>query len=609
MSTYNRVVAADSTASLAPTVRARLATEMADPASDVGASLADTFATTGEVRSNAATDGTDQTATLNAELAALNTGGGGTLILPAGSITVSGQIIIPNDGGGIFATDAQLQRTMRIVGQGGYHTGQQQSNPTTGGTRLLMGYQSGTYNNAKIITRGLGRLVIRDLIMKSSVPADATPFLFTTNTTLHLIGLAFMGASSTATGCQIDAIVLGGTKKAVLGVDIGYDNPNSAFQGYGTVIERCYFDRIRRAVYGRSYANHTVTRDCFVEKTCGTNLAVGACIEFNGNLDVTVSQAGDYDTGDQVHSNYLNGLGYVHQIKLVQATRVLITGNGSPDPQANLLSLVGCYAGVEGGTTYPSVSNQIYGNHVQAVDKHLFEDTASSGRNTIIGGGVTEGHKLRGNVSIDPGDQFPAQIGKVNFTGAITSDAVVHTWEVIDPITAAEIPWRITNGGVNWLLLNQGASPSWRMAGRLALDGNTLFPAGSTALAIGNNYTASDAELVLNPPSGKNATLKFQLGGTNLWQVYNGKGTLLYVRDMAAGVMALTFATGATNTGSATFAGAVIAGGPVKPQSATTAARPSAGSAGVGAMVYDTTLSKPIWSDGTTWRDAAGTAV
>ena len=44
MSTYNRVVAADSSASLAPTVRARLATEMADSTSDVGASLSGTFA-------------------------------------------------------------------------------------------------------------------------------------------------------------------------------------------------------------------------------------------------------------------------------------------------------------------------------------------------------------------------------------------------------------------------------------------------------------------------------------------------------------------------------------------------------------------------------------
>lgn len=40
-----------------------------------------------------------------------------------------------------------------------------------------------------------------------------------------------------------------------------------------------------------------------------------------------------------------------------------------------------------------------------------------------------------------------------------------------------------------------------------------------------------------------------------------------------------------------------------------TGSRPAAGTVGNGAMFYDTTLSKPIWSDGTVWRDAAGTAV
>lgn len=41
---------------------------------------------------------------------------------------------------------------------------------------------------------------------------------------------------------------------------------------------------------------------------------------------------------------------------------------------------------------------------------------------------------------------------------------------------------------------------------------------------------------------------------------------------------------------------------------AVTASRPAPGGS-VGAMFYDTTLAKPIFSDGTVWRDAAGTAV
>jgi hypothetical protein len=40
-----------------------------------------------------------------------------------------------------------------------------------------------------------------------------------------------------------------------------------------------------------------------------------------------------------------------------------------------------------------------------------------------------------------------------------------------------------------------------------------------------------------------------------------------------------------------------------------TGARPSAGSVPEGTQLYDTTLNVPIWSDGATWRNAAGTAV
>lgn len=40
-----------------------------------------------------------------------------------------------------------------------------------------------------------------------------------------------------------------------------------------------------------------------------------------------------------------------------------------------------------------------------------------------------------------------------------------------------------------------------------------------------------------------------------------------------------------------------------------TANRPTAASAGAGAQIYDSTLGKPIWSNGTVWKDAAGTTV
>lgn len=55
--------------------------------------------------------------------------------------------------------------------------------------------------------------------------------------------------------------------------------------------------------------------------------------------------------------------------------------------------------------------------------------------------------------------------------------------------------------------------------------------------------------------------------------------------------------------------GDVDASGFVRPGRYATGARPSASSVGAGAMIYDSTLSKPVWSNGTVWKDAAGTTV
>lgn len=40
-----------------------------------------------------------------------------------------------------------------------------------------------------------------------------------------------------------------------------------------------------------------------------------------------------------------------------------------------------------------------------------------------------------------------------------------------------------------------------------------------------------------------------------------------------------------------------------------TGGRPSAVAAGAGAFYYDTTLGKPAWSNGSVWKDAAGTTI
>lgn len=55
--------------------------------------------------------------------------------------------------------------------------------------------------------------------------------------------------------------------------------------------------------------------------------------------------------------------------------------------------------------------------------------------------------------------------------------------------------------------------------------------------------------------------------------------------------------------------GTVQFAGPAQLQAVVSTARPSATVAGVGAMIFDTTLAKPIFSDGAVWRDATGVTV
>lgn len=67
--------------------------------------------------------------------------------------------------------------------------------------------------------------------------------------------------------------------------------------------------------------------------------------------------------------------------------------------------------------------------------------------------------------------------------------------------------------------------------------------------------------------------------------------------------------TAGTSVGHAVWDGTQLVPVSVPLRGDSTANRPSAATAGTGTPFYDTTLKKPIWSDGTTWRDASGTAV
>lgn len=102
------------------------------------------------------------------------------------------------------------------------------------------------------------------------------------------------------------------------------------------------------------------------------------------------------------------------------------------------------------------------------------------------------------------------------------------------------------------------------------------------------------------------------IGDTNSFYIAGASGTQ-YI-NAQSGTKAVTVTNGGSLVGrSGNFADLKFKldadFGGIRSGSYTTATRPSAATLGPGTRIYDSDLRKPVWSDGTTWRDATGTAV
>lgn len=129
--------------------------------------------------------------------------------------------------------------------------------------------------------------------------------------------------------------------------------------------------------------------------------------------------------------------------------------------------------------------------------------------------------------------------------------------------------------------------------------------AGDMALyAWGGGAIGSDSVLNIGDPNRRQRFHRLDLTAEmfchlgEAGQVYVGDGVVAWGGDFDV-ELRRTAAGSLSMAGTQTF----------KTGQAATASRPSAATRGKGAQFYDTTLNRPIWSDGVTWRDAAGTAV
>lgn len=220
---------------------------------------------------------------------------------------------------------------------------------------------------------------------------------------------------------------------------------------------------------------------------------------------------------------------------------------------------------------------------------------------------------------------------EVGFVGCVSIGALGHGFNVSSGAKNARFTnCRATGSGLAGLNFFSAAAGDYISGSDLDLAGNTggSFLSGGTSPAFdlfnvrisptsvlavvtttadisanvtarGNIYvipsTSTDyRELGVQRVSGGN-TYKIAMGGSGT------AGVLLAARDGTT-FATLTFSY---NGGAPVLTSNV----PIKPPSYTTAGRPSAVSVGAGAMVYDTTLGKPVWSNGSVWKDAAGTTV
>jgi hypothetical protein len=245
--------------------------------------------------------GTDNSTAMLSLLSTVYTAGGGTIYLPKGRYLMLSQFLLPNDGAG---RPNQPPITLSGAGAGwaGYF------GPMLPASALDLRYSSGP----KIDTRGTGILRIAALGLEDN-GYDTSPFLQTTNTTLFVDHSSCSGSGGAEFGAgalsQQDCFVLGGTTTSFNGT------ATAAFQGYGTVIDTTFFDKIQRGVYGRVYSNSTVFSNNTFSYSCGGVTA----IEYTG---VT----GESDN-NVWYGNLIELGGYTYGATLRSATQNLGTNN------------------------------------------------------------------------------------------------------------------------------------------------------------------------------------------------------------------------------------------------------------------------------------------
>ena len=262
-------------------------------ASGNGSIVATSLTFARDIRSyGAACDGTtDDTAAVNAALAAAYAANGGTVVFPIGATLITGNITIPNNNTAYagYVPIMSRQPYIRLTGYGNSRNGQRA--PPSVASPYLFGNSMIVFKGAcpippvsvtapadpglgigwRIYSYGTGELEIDHLTLYAG-DATSAGFIHSTGTTVYAHDLMLSGNTGLSGNyCIQDGISLGGNLGATpLHNNLnGLNDANCSFQGYGCRLDDVTFDHLRRCVYLGTFQAQTFITHCTFDSSCG----------------------------------------------------------------------------------------------------------------------------------------------------------------------------------------------------------------------------------------------------------------------------------------------------------------------------------------------------
>lgn len=227
-----------------------------------------------------------------------------------------------------------------------------------------------------------------------------------------------------------------------------------------------------------------------------------------------------------------------------------------------------------------------------------------------IGSDITARRSAAGVLEMDNGlhlDGTHAANVTLVVEGANAQSANLQDWRSngsSSPLTAIDASGSLVFAGDTNLY--RSAANTLKTDDNLAVAGGTLTLNDTSIYRYAADHLRTDNRItIVRPTEGSVSFATWVSGDTTQRFTFAGTGRMSWGPGSAATNAHIYW----LGTATMKLENNLEAAGYVRVGQYATASRPAASTAGAGGMVWDSTLGKPIWSDGTNWKDATGTTV